>query len=213
MKLDHLPWVETQAVTSTEAVNPDDVHDDLKRELAFYTQALEAAEIGLQQLRKAGVPTTRPSDYFAEMVKTDAHMEKIRRKLLDERTKIVASEDARRQRELKKFGKKVQQEKLLERQKAKSTELDRIKTLKKKRKGNELTDDHEEDFDVAVEKASSGAGSKGGQEKNTKRRRKDAKFGFGGKKRNSKSNTASSTDDMSGYNGRKMKQGFAGVKV
>jgi rRNA-processing protein EBP2 len=131
LSLKHLPWIELQTVTSSEPIVPDDVHDDLQRELAFYAQALEATEIGLSNLRKAGIPVNRPADYFAEMVKTDAHMEKIRRKLMDERTKLVASEDARRQRELKKFGKKVQQEKLLERQKNKSAELEKINTLKK----------------------------------------------------------------------------------
>ncbi|KAI9593093.1 eukaryotic rRNA processing protein EBP2-domain-containing protein [Syncephalis fuscata] len=202
LSLKHLPWVELQTITSSEPVVPDDVHDDLKRELAFYTQALEAAELGLKTLRKAKVPVDRPADYFAEMVKTDAHMEKIRRKLMDERTKVIASEDARRQRELKKFGKKVQQEKTIERQKTKSAELDKIKALKKSK------------FDVAVDKAvssSSTAASKGAR--NVKRQKKDARFGFGGKKRNSKSNTAKSTDDISGFNSRTMKQGFSGSKA
>ncbi|KAI8056897.1 eukaryotic rRNA processing protein EBP2-domain-containing protein [Syncephalis plumigaleata] len=176
LSLKHLPWIELQTVTSSEPIVPDDVHDDLKRELAFYAQALEATEIGLNNLRKAGVPVNRPADYFAEMVKTDAHMEKIRRKLMDERTKLTASEDARRQRELKKFGKKVQQEKLLERQKTKSAELDKIKTLKKKRKGADLTDDHDEDFDVAIDKATSATSTKNhgtrSQVRNAKRQKK-----------------------------------------
>jgi rRNA-processing protein EBP2 len=157
MNLDHLPWVELQTVTSSKPIQLKDVNDDLNRELAFYQQALEATEIGLEKLRKEGVPTTRPNDYFAEMVKSDQHMERIRRKLLDEHMKITKSEQARRQRELKKFGKKVQQEKLLERQKQKKMELERIKLMK----------DKNEDFDITVEKPSNKL-----PEKSLKRKRK-----------------------------------------
>jgi rRNA-processing protein EBP2 len=50
---------------------------------------------------------------------------------LDQEASIKASEDAKRQRQLKKFGKKVQVEKQLERQKQKSETLEKIKLLKK----------------------------------------------------------------------------------
>lgn len=43
-------------------------NDDFKRESSFMKQAKKAAEIGLARLNKLGVPTTRPEDYFAEMV-------------------------------------------------------------------------------------------------------------------------------------------------
>lgn len=76
-KLKDLPWIETMAVTSTEPIELEDVHDDLKRELAFYQQALEAANIGREKVKAAGIPFTRPDDYFAEMVKSDEHMEKV----------------------------------------------------------------------------------------------------------------------------------------
>ncbi len=38
-----------------------------------------------------------------------------------------------------------------------------------------------------------------------KRQKKDAKYGFGGKKRFAKSNDAASTGDLSGFSSRKMK--------
>jgi rRNA-processing protein EBP2 len=50
---------------------------------------------------------------------------------LDESASIKASEDAKRQRQLKKFGKKVQVEKQLERQKQKTEMLEKIKLLKR----------------------------------------------------------------------------------
>ena len=51
--------------------NPLDIHDDLKREVAFYNTALEAVNIARLKCKEAGVPFARPEDFFAEMVKTD----------------------------------------------------------------------------------------------------------------------------------------------
>ena len=55
--------------------NPLDVHDDLKREVAFYNLALEAVHIAREKCQEANIPFTRPVDYFAEMVKTDGTFE------------------------------------------------------------------------------------------------------------------------------------------
>ena len=70
-------WLETLAVTSTERLELDDAEDDLKRELAFYNQALSAVKMAQTRLEKLGVPHVRPDDYFAEMVKSDKHMLKV----------------------------------------------------------------------------------------------------------------------------------------
>ncbi|PWN19060.1 Ebp2-domain-containing protein, partial [Microstroma glucosiphilum] len=105
--------------------------DDLKRELVFYKQALSAAQLGRQKVLAAGMPFSRPDDFFAEMVKSDSHMERVRQTLLDERAGIKASEEAKRQRELKKFGKKVQVQKGLERQKNKKEMEEKIEGLKR----------------------------------------------------------------------------------
>ena len=43
-----------------------------------YQQALSAVELGKRKLEELDIPTTRPDDYFAEMVKTDDHMRKVR---------------------------------------------------------------------------------------------------------------------------------------
>ncbi|KAG1448396.1 hypothetical protein G6F56_008954 [Rhizopus delemar] len=130
-KLKDLPWIETMTITSSEPVVIEDSTDDMARELAFYQQALEAAKLGRELVKKANVEFSRPDDYFAEMVKSDEHMAKIRQKLVDQEASIKSSEDAKRQRHLKKFGKKVQVEKQLERQKQKAETLDKIKLLKR----------------------------------------------------------------------------------
>ena len=60
----------------------DVVHNDFKREMLFYRQAQAAVLEGLPRLQRLGVKTKRQDDYFAQMAKSDQHMNKIRAKLL-----------------------------------------------------------------------------------------------------------------------------------
>jgi rRNA-processing protein EBP2 len=57
------------------AGSPLDVHDDLKRELAFYNMALDAVSEARMACQQVGIPFPRPDDFFAEMVKTDGKSE------------------------------------------------------------------------------------------------------------------------------------------
>ncbi|CAG8611658.1 7932_t:CDS:2 [Gigaspora margarita] len=142
------------------------------------------------------------------MVKSDVHMTRIRQKLVNEEQSIKASEEARRLRELKKFGKKIQVEKIQERQKKKKEELEKIKVMKK----NTALDD---DFDIALEQAAADDRPKKKQKtgKNGKRVNKDARYGFGGKKRYSKSNTADSSADFLSQFDPKNDKSFGGRKA
>ncbi|KAG5645988.1 hypothetical protein DXG03_004589 [Asterophora parasitica] len=128
------PWTETLVLSYPQTIDVD-VNDDLNRELAFYKQALHSAEAARKLAEKHKFPFTRPADYFAEMVKTDSHMERIRQRLLDESAGIKKSEDKRKEREGKKFGKQVQVEKLKEREKSKKDMEERLKGLKRSRGG------------------------------------------------------------------------------
>lgn len=58
-------------------------------------------------------------------------MEKVKEKLVEDATAKKASAEARKLRDLKKFGKQVQVAKLQERQKAKKDTLEKIKALKR----------------------------------------------------------------------------------
>ena len=100
-----------------------------------YKQALHAANAARTLAASHSLPFTRPSDYFAEMVKSDAHMERLRSRLLDERAGIKKSEEKRREREGKKFGKQVQMEKLKERERSKKDMEERLKGLKRSKIG------------------------------------------------------------------------------
>ncbi|KAK7403944.1 rRNA-processing protein EBP2 [Neonectria punicea] len=214
-----VPFASHQTIVASEdtAESISDVSDDLQRELAFYSQSLDAVRLGRSRLRAEGVPFSRPKDYFAEMIKEDAHMDKIKAKLVEEATNKKAAGEARKMRDLKKFGKQVQVAKLQERAKAKRETLDKIKTLKRKRQesGGDTGGTKEADiFDVGVEQeikkhnARTGAGR--GQDAggpNRKRASKNEKYGFGGKKRHAKSGDAKSSGDLSSFDAKKMKAG------
>ncbi|KAI4650303.1 uncharacterized protein J4E79_009572 [Alternaria viburni] len=205
-----LAFSEYQSVTTDEPVEIADVEDDLNRELAFYKQCLSSVKDARKKLKKEGVSFSRPADYFAEMVKSDEHMGKIKQKLIDAAAGKKAAAEARKQRDLKKFGKQVQVAKLQERAKEKKDTIEKIQTLKRKRQGADITATHEEDlFDVAAtadddKSERRGRGGAGGKDFN-KRQKKDSKYGFGGKKRHAKSNTAESSADGSGFSARRMK--------
>lgn len=83
---------------------------------------------------------------------------------------------------------------------------------------NDLTTNEADLFDVAVDNELNKPGKRsrsdtfqGGRSSNPKRAKKDAKYGFGGKKRHGKSGDAMSSSDLSGFSARKMKgQGGGG---
>lgn len=125
------PFSEHNSLVSQEPIEVTDPNDDLNRELAFYKVCQAAAIEARGLLKKEGVPFTRPGDYFAEMVKNDEHMDKIKKKLYEEAAGKKAAAEARRQRDLKKFGKQVQVAKLQQRAKEKRDTLEKITALKK----------------------------------------------------------------------------------
>ncbi|EFI27140.1 hypothetical protein CC1G_14965 [Coprinopsis cinerea okayama7 len=205
-----LPWTETLTLSYPHKIEVD-VNDDLNRELAFYKQALHSANEARALAAKLKFPFTRPADYFAEMVKSDAHMERIRQRLLDEKAAIKKSEDKRKEREGKKFGKQVQVEKLKERERAKKEMEERLKGLKRKRKDMlESGEGGDDEFDIAVEDAISDKPAKRSKLTRTAR---DKKYGFGqGAGRRSKSNTRESTDNFGPSKGKGGKKGGKGGK-
>jgi rRNA-processing protein EBP2 len=77
------PWAEKLAIVPPtplpfgeegQAGTTLDIHDDLKREVAFYDMALESVLEARIQCTDAGIPFSRPDDFFAEMVKTDGKL-------------------------------------------------------------------------------------------------------------------------------------------
>lgn len=156
----------------------EDVNDDMKRELALHNHALEGCKRLLRALVDQGESVRRPDDYYAEMVKTDDHMGKVKRKLLQEKRALELKQEKRQRALMRKYGKQVKAE--------------RTKERKQEQKAS------------AEESASKLAnGTKRKRESTTatqrKRAAKDAKYGFGGKKSLNKQNDAASAHDMSTY--------------
>eukprot|EP00163_Fabomonas_tropica_P032642 TRINITY_DN829_c0_g1_i2.p3 TRINITY_DN829_c0_g1~~TRINITY_DN829_c0_g1_i2.p3 ORF type:complete len:190 (+),score=68.64 TRINITY_DN829_c0_g1_i2:1074-1643(+) len=136
------------------------------------------------------------------MVKDDNHMAKVKAKLEMEQRQITEAEERRKRREFKKYSKQIQAEKEQSKIKAKKSRLDAVQQWKKDRKGgNNAVDD---EFDISLMDQAVDGGKKGekrqrGQppvdHRGAKRKFKDQKYGFGGKKKRAKSNTTESTDD------------------
>ncbi|KAK2509285.1 hypothetical protein MC885_016575 [Smutsia gigantea] len=122
----------------------------------------------------------------------------IRQKLQAKQAAMEKSEKAKQLRALRKYGKKVQTEVLQKRQREKTHMMN---TIKKYQKG------FSDKLDFLEGTQNPGArttkeGAKGQQMKkgpNAKRRYKNQKFGFGGKKKGSKWNTRESYDDVSSF--------------
>ncbi|XP_035231348.1 probable rRNA-processing protein EBP2 isoform X2 [Stegodyphus dumicola] len=138
----NLDWVEKLDTTvnvsalpseqSKESAAVDTVaENDFKREMSFCNQAMSATSKALKRLEKLGIPTKRPTDFLAEMAKSDAHMKKVREKLLSKQLIVERSEKVRAIREQKKQGKKIQQEVLQQKREEKKKMLNALKKTKK----------------------------------------------------------------------------------
>ena len=165
-------------------------------------------------------------------------MERIKNKMRDEAAEKKGRQEARRQRDARKFGKQVQIAKEQERAKGKREMLDKVKDLKRskfcesfgglmgadhiiERKGNASEDVRENPDDdmfesISIEAPAQSPALAVNEDPATgpsfKRQKKDAKFGFGGKKRFGKSGDAASSGDMRGFSAGRMKgRGGRGV--
>lgn len=179
----------------------DPVLNDFKREIHFQRQAQAAAKEAMRRLRELGIPTKRPDDYFAEMAKSDEHMQKVRKYMMDKEEGQKKSERVRQLREQKKMAKAVQKEAQAKKAAEKKKMLDDVKAFRKgKLKNLDFLNDEK-----GSKKLSGGSKKKKGKgnvTKSEKREFKDSKYGFGGRKRDSKRN-----NEKTFLNGKKSKGG------
>lgn len=111
---------------------------DFRREMAFMKQAEIGATEVLARLKSLKIPTQVPDDFRAERLKDDCQMKRVTDKLKDKREAIERSEKVRKLRDLKKMGKKIQEEVLRKRQKQKKETLEQISKYKRGEKTNVL---------------------------------------------------------------------------
>jgi len=172
----------------------DMIHNDFKREMNFYRQAQASVLEGLSRLQDFGFSTKRPEDYFAQMAKSDEHMDKVRQKLQSSQVKQQLAERARKMRDLKKFGKKVQVEAIQRKHKEKRDMLDQINKF---RKGKADAIDFLEDGPLR-KNGDTKAQKKDLKKAKLKRTMKDKKYSHGGKKKGMKRNNAESHAGVGG---------------
>lgn len=188
-----LPWIETLRISQSvdDSVSPD---DDLNRELAFYKATIEGVTKGRSILEEMKIPYLRPKDYFAEMVKTDIHMDHIKQALEFEQHKMDVVEQRKIDQMQRKFAKKARQTK---QEKKKQTNY--IKEYKGNSKGLEEALNKEES-DSKKGKGEFAVGKKGNNGSNPKpnkrRQMKNKKYG-GTKKRGRKWQTQESANNIS----------------
>ena len=70
-------------------VQQDKHHSRLE---VFGVQALGAAQEAIRKFEAASTPWQRPPDYYAEMVKNDDHMAKVKQQLMHEQEQMEAVE-------------------------------------------------------------------------------------------------------------------------
>jgi rRNA-processing protein EBP2 len=181
------------------APEQDPVLNDFKREILFYRQAQTAVSDGIKKLKELNVATKRPDDYFAEMAKSDEHMQKIRKHLIAKQEGQQKSERIKQLREQKKMSKIIQREVEQKKQADKSKMLKDLKAYRKGKLKN---------LDFLEEDKSKQKGRPKPKQNNKKRQERDKKFGFGGQKRGLKKNDRESASDMRDFS---MKRNRAGV--
>jgi rRNA-processing protein EBP2 len=123
------------------------------------------------------------------MVKSDEHMKRVRAELIFEQTRQETTDERRKAREQKRYGKQVQAEKLKERTLQKKDSIKNLDKWRKQRKRDGFEDNGAAPEGFEDEKRrnkSSGGGGQHGRstpESRQKKSFKEEKFGFGGRKR------------------------------
>ncbi|KAL9180818.1 hypothetical protein ACHAXT_011271 [Thalassiosira profunda] len=209
----HLPWAETFAVVPPAplpfrppGVHPPnnaatdeeddefvDVHDDLRREVAFHDLALASALSARERCEHLNIPFARPDDFFAEMVKSDAHMAKIKDRLIFETKKMEAVDRRKSNKEHTVMAKERRAHRAAEKAKAKKAHLQGVEEWRRSAQnergglGGRVRD--ADDDEARLQGMNSGQ----------KRKAADRKFGFGGKRGRFKQNDPKDLNDMRGY--------------
>jgi rRNA-processing protein EBP2 len=111
--------------------------------LCSYKQSLNSVKAAMEKFDKLKIPYQRPVDFYAEMVKTDKHMTKVKSKLVLEQKKIQAVEDHKKQQLASKYSKQARAHKEQEQARLKKQTIQNIKNLRKLKAGsisNEMVD-------------------------------------------------------------------------
>jgi len=189
-----VPWVDTLVVDGqSDKPSTLTAKDGVKLESAFLSMAGEGVKEAFRRLKVMNVPFNRPTDFYAEMLKTDKQMYLIKQRAAEEQRRIKIVENRRNNQAAKKFAKKAKTKKLEAKAKERAENLDDIKTWRKNNKKDNADD---KDLEAILDKTHHNKQKAKLPVKSAKRQAADSKFGCGGKRKYAKSNTADSTNDM-----------------
>lgn len=200
---DEFKWIENLDITSNLSITAKS-NNDLEREANFYELALDGVRQGLLQLQQNGIPYRRPSDFFAEMIKPDKHMNKIKSTLISARTKMDAVDERKRRQMVRKFAKKSKSVAMKQKHEESRIHKENLKSMMQHAKKKGFSAKKSEFGIVGLEqdvnkkgrgrKSDANKWQKGGKEAKSKKQKfKDDKYGWKGKGRGHKRNSFEST--------------------
>ena len=134
-----LQWIETLDLygpTHVDGLNPD---QSVELEKKMYEAALSSVKAGYLRLSQLKVPASRRPDYFAEMLKDDKQMTKVRSKLVVAQQKVDAVEARKKKQAQRKFAKQLRAAKIEKKKELKTAEKlsqTSAKTIDKKNSKN-----------------------------------------------------------------------------
>lgn len=196
-----VPWVDTLLIEGQQGL-PKGVgaKDGVKLEGTFMQMGRDAVREAYRRLKVMKIPCSRPTDFYAEMLRTDKQMYKVRSRASEEQRRMRIVEDRKKSAAAKKFAKKAKTKKQQVRAEEKRQTLEDIKGWQGKKKGDKSSED--KDLDAILDrqqrnqKGNMEPRKKGMPAKSKKREMADQKFGFGGKKKRSRQNDTSSVNDF-----------------
>ena len=205
------PWIESLALTPAAPLTIPDPHDDLQREAQFYTATQSAVLDGLQRLAAANIPYMRPADFYAEMVKPDTHMARVKDALIREKSRMSAVSQRRQQQEARKYSKQLQVAK--EKEKAQHKKQNLAAVHKQRQHAKQATTVLSEHSNLpGVDELAKDVRQAQSVKRQSKAAKKADKYGYGGKKRRVKSNDADSSSDVSAFKVGSNRAGFTGMR-
>ena len=109
-----------------------DIKLEVQREAQFFNAALANSKMVLTKLEELGVKLERPKDFYAEMFKSDVHMEKVAGRIEREKKRIEDFETKKKQKQNVKFHKRLKHKRQLEAAKEKREGLKEIEKWKQR---------------------------------------------------------------------------------
>lgn len=224
------PFLLDLCIKADESTDIPNLNDSLTVERILMERASKAARFAHSEItERLGLAFFRPPAIATDMFKSEEAIQKVKQRKVQEEAAAKELERIRKEREQKRFSKKMAAEAKVAKQTAASKQKKEIEMIRKTKGKSMLNDVGKDEFEVEVDEteydhsedrkrtmkgrgkssSKSDRPSSKSDKPSSKRQYKNEKYGFGGKKRGKKSNTRESTDaEADGFNPKKMKAPF-----